>query len=211
VAVTPGLEAVLDTHRETRELPPRSRAREIRLRLGLSIERFQQLLDRYIDQPEALGHDPQLVMSLRRLREQRRELRRRRSTDGFQTSLPFGSRPSVSALPVARDDETTEAKLSRDVGAALADEAETTAWRVAVDAAIAQLAERAGTFTAEDVRQIAGDPPSHPNAMGARFMAASRRGLIRRVGFREAQRVTLHGHPIALWVGAAHVPVEAAS
>jgi hypothetical protein len=39
--------------------------------------------------------------------------------------------------------------------------------------------------------------------MGARFMAAARRGVIRKVGYRNGQRPSLHAHPIALWVGAA--------
>jgi hypothetical protein len=43
----------------------------IRDRFGLSATRYYQLLNALLDQPEALQHDPQLVLRLRRLRDQR--------------------------------------------------------------------------------------------------------------------------------------------
>jgi uncharacterized protein DUF3263 len=49
--------------------------REIRERFGFSAARYQQLLNRAIDLPEALAYDPMLVRRLRRLREQRRRRR----------------------------------------------------------------------------------------------------------------------------------------
>jgi uncharacterized protein DUF3263 len=60
---------------------PKQRA--IRERFGFSAARYQQLLNRAIDLPEALAYDPMLVRRLRRLREQRR--RRRVAT---QLGLP---------------------------------------------------------------------------------------------------------------------------
>jgi hypothetical protein len=47
----------------------------IRERFGLSPARYHQLLDRLLDDPEALEYDPMLVQRLRRLRESRREKR----------------------------------------------------------------------------------------------------------------------------------------
>jgi hypothetical protein len=47
----------------------------IRARFGLSPGRYYQLLNRLIDQPEALRYDPMLVQRLRRLREARRATR----------------------------------------------------------------------------------------------------------------------------------------
>ena len=47
----------------------------IRARFGMSAARYYQALDRLIDRPEALEHDPMLVQRLRRLREARREKR----------------------------------------------------------------------------------------------------------------------------------------
>jgi Protein of unknown function (DUF3263) len=47
----------------------------VRARFGISSARYYQLLNRLIDQPEALEHDPMLVQRLRRLRETRRRRR----------------------------------------------------------------------------------------------------------------------------------------
>ncbi len=52
---------------------PKERA--VRERFGFSAARYQQLLNRAIDLPEALTYDPMLVRRLRRLREQRRRRR----------------------------------------------------------------------------------------------------------------------------------------
>lgn len=49
--------------------------RVVRERFGFSAARYQQLLNRAIDLPEALTYDPMLVRRLRRLREQRRRRR----------------------------------------------------------------------------------------------------------------------------------------
>jgi hypothetical protein len=43
----------------------------VRDRFGLSATRYYQLVRALIDRPEALQHDPQLVLRLRRLRDQR--------------------------------------------------------------------------------------------------------------------------------------------
>ncbi|HEX2031485.1 MAG TPA: DUF3263 domain-containing protein [Actinomycetota bacterium] len=56
-----------------REPGPKERA--IRERFGLSAARYYQLLNRLIDSPEALRHDPMLVKRLRRLRASRRRSR----------------------------------------------------------------------------------------------------------------------------------------
>jgi Protein of unknown function (DUF3263) len=52
-----------------------TKQRRIRERFGLSATRYQQLLMRAIDLPEALRFDPMLVRRLRRLRETRRRMR----------------------------------------------------------------------------------------------------------------------------------------
>lgn len=87
------------TRRAEAALPPRDRdlldfergwwqhqgpkERAIRERFGFSAARYQQLLNRVLDRPEALAYDPMLVRRLRRLRDQRR--RRRVAT---QLGLP---------------------------------------------------------------------------------------------------------------------------
>jgi hypothetical protein len=54
---------------------PVSKEAAIRERFGISPARYHQLLNRLIERPEALQHDPMLVRRLRRLREVRRRKR----------------------------------------------------------------------------------------------------------------------------------------
>jgi hypothetical protein len=86
-------------------------------------------------------------------------------------------------------------------GMTLADGAASEEWKDRWDRAIAALARTGEEFTADDVRRIAGPPLDHPNAAGARFHAAARRGLIERTGYRKSARQILHAHPIAVWRG----------
>ena len=73
-ALPPRERDVLDFERGWWQLQgPKERA--IRERFGFSAARYQQLLNRAIDRPEALAYDPMLVRRLRRLREQRRRRR----------------------------------------------------------------------------------------------------------------------------------------
>ncbi|HEX2417622.1 MAG TPA: DUF3263 domain-containing protein [Micromonosporaceae bacterium] len=58
-----------------------SKEREIRERFGISPTRYYQLLNRLIDNPDAIRHDPMLVRRLRRLRATRLRTRSDR-TDG---------------------------------------------------------------------------------------------------------------------------------
>jgi hypothetical protein len=206
----PSLETLLSFERSCAQLQTPAKHRRIRAELGLSPLRYAALLNRYIDQPEALALDPMLVMSLRRLRDQRRALRSARPVGAaYQTSL-FSAPSGPEPLEVAEPLETlADGEQLREVGMASADAAAAEAWKLRVEDAIAECARRTGLdgplpFTAEDVRPLAGDPPegTSPNAMGARFMAAARRGQIRKVGYRNGARPSLHAHPIAIWVGA---------
>lgn len=86
-------------------------------------------------------------------------------------------------------------------GMRAADEAASSTWKAAWDAAIVTLARAGEPFTADDVRRIAGPPADHPNAAGSRFTAAARAGVITKRGYRESERAVLHRHPIAVWVG----------
>jgi len=56
-------------------LEPTPKALAIRRRFGWSAARYQQLLNRLIDRPDALAYDPMLVRRLRRLRDARRRRR----------------------------------------------------------------------------------------------------------------------------------------
>ncbi len=91
-----------------------------------------------------------------------------------------------------------EGQRRRDEGIGTVDLAEGVIWKSKADAAIQLLADSGESFTADDVRRIAGDP-RHPNAMGARLLKASRRGLIVCVGRRQSTRAECHAHANPLW------------
>lgn len=92
------------------------------------------------------------------------------------------------------------AENAKHTGTALADATVSSDWRDTWDDAIQRLADAGWDFTVEDVRAIAG-PPEAPNASGARMYAAARRGVIVRVGFAPAKRLSLKGHMLSLWRG----------
>ena len=110
-----------------------------------------------------------------------------------------GKRPTVDDLF-----QLLDARTLRDAGIAKSDEnSQKTKWRQDVDHWIAHLAKSGAQFNADEVRKLAGDPPAflHPNAMGARFMAACRWGLIVRVGETQMTRRSSHARRTAVYVG----------
>ncbi len=92
-----------------------------------------------------------------------------------------------------------EGEARRDAGMAKVLDA-SAEWRSDAMVAIRGLALEPTGFTAEEVRAIVGDPP-RPNAMGAVFHLAARRGWIRKVGYRKATRPSLHATELAVWEG----------
>lgn len=70
----------------------------------------------------------------------------------------------------------------------------------AVDALIARYAKAGEPFSANSIR---GQLPEgiRPNAIGGRFREASRRGLIRPVGYVASTDPRTHGHPVRVWQG----------
>ncbi len=66
--------AILDFERSW-WLEPGPKAGGIRARFGMSAARYYQLLNRLVDSPDALAHDPMLVKRLRRQRAARRRVR----------------------------------------------------------------------------------------------------------------------------------------
>jgi hypothetical protein len=75
-------------------------------------------------------------------------------------------------------------------------------WKDAALAIIKAMASSGMTFHAEDVRGLVGDPPNHPNAFGALFNAATKTGLIIRIGDVIAKRDNAHARRISLYKGA---------
>lgn len=197
---------LIDFELEARPTGRRSKARAVRRRFGCSTGTYYQALHRAVWTEQAAKARPGAVVLLRRELDERR-LRRalveipvprpaeHHSRDARPHRATGGTMDGQSTLvlPVG--------EAEKQLGMARADEAAETAWKERVDDAIRSLAEAGGEFTADDVREITGAPPSHPNAMGARFYAMSKRGVIRRVGFRKSGRASLHAHHIALWTG----------
>lgn len=93
----------------------------------------------------------------------------------------------------------------RDQGAAQVSGNTPDEWRNYVDGLIRTMALSGQEFTAEDVRDYSGDPPNHPNAMGARFLSAVRHGIIVRSGFANSRRRSRHAGMIAVYRGASDV------
>jgi hypothetical protein len=97
----------------------------------------------------------------------------------------------------------TQAEALKAQGQALADASQPLAWKVNVDYVIGLLAQAGIPFTADDVSAITGDSPTgSQGAMGSRFTAAARRGLVVRVGYVKSRRPSVHAHPVAQWIGA---------
>lgn len=95
-----------------------------------------------------------------------------------------------------------EGRRRRDAGTAQVDANTAQAWRDAADRAITRLAATGRPFTADDVRAQAGDPPGHPNALGARFLAARRSGLLEEVGYVRSTRPDAHARRLVTYRGA---------
>lgn len=91
----------------------------------------------------------------------------------------------------------------RDEGIERVDRSAPEDWKDAADAVINALAAGGREFSAEDLRAWVGDPP-HPNALGARFMAAIKSRRIQRVGWKHATRAEAHARALAVYRGAIH-------
>ncbi len=65
--------------------------------------------------------------------------------------------------------------------------------------AVGRLASSGKDFTAEDVREITGDPPNHPNAFGAAFSSALKQYSCHRVGIKKALRASAHSRLLPVY------------
>ena len=86
MALTERDRAVLELERCWWQLPG-SKEAAIRARLGLSPTSYYKVLARLADSAEALGHDPLVVLRVRRARDRRRRLR-------FEGPAAAGRRPA---------------------------------------------------------------------------------------------------------------------
>jgi len=88
----------------------------------------------------------------------------------------------------------------RDEAIALVEQATPEQWKSEADSLIVSMARSGAEFTAEDVRAWVGDPP-RPGAMGGRFLAAIKQGIIQRVGVTNAKRKSSHACLLPVYRG----------
>jgi hypothetical protein len=62
-----------------------------------------------------------------------------------------------------------------------------------------QAKSRALAVSANDLRAALSDVPGP--LVGARFNAAAKAGVIRRIGYVSSTKQNTHGHPVAQWIG----------
>lgn len=73
-------------------------------------------------------------------------------------------------------------------------------WADAAQEALAELAASGVEFTADDLRDLAGEPESS-GALGAVFRGAAAAGRIRLVGYRRSRRLLRHAGILGVWRG----------
>lgn len=98
-----------------------------------------------------------------------------------------------------------EGRAVRDVGVAAVDAASVAAhrtWRPKAEEALDELIQAGTPFTADDLRARVDEKPHHPNSIGALFIGASRRGLIRKIGYQQSKTKSRQAGSLALWIAA---------
>lgn len=96
----------------------------------------------------------------------------------------------------------------RDAGMAATEQASDDWSRAVIDQALATFAAAGRPFSANDLRPLL-PPGIRPALVGARFMAASKRREIVKVGWVASTDPGTHAHPVGLWLRA-DVATEAA-
>ena len=98
------------------------------------------------------------------------------------------------------EDQLAEGRAERDKGMAAAGARLGADWdKAVIDQAIRVLAATGREFNADDVRDRL---PAVAHALiGSRFMAASKRGLIERVGDQQSRHRSRHASRVGLWRG----------
>lgn len=92
------------------------------------------------------------------------------------------------------------ATLARDRGLAVVDAATDEQGRAVVDQAIRVCRESRRPFSVNDFRDLL--PVERANLLGARILAAAKRGEIVRVGYEPATHAAGRGRPVAVWLAA---------
>lgn len=103
-------------------------------------------------------------------------------------------------IPQSVADALAKARAARDEGMAQAQDADRDGWdRKVIDQAILAYAKLGAPFSSNTIRPLL--PEVRSALIGARFMAASVRGDIRRVGAEPSTKKNTHSKDVALWIG----------
>lgn len=74
------------------------------------------------------------------------------------------------------------------------------AWKEIALGVIEDLARSRESFTSDDLREVLGEvQPDHPNAFGAIFSSASKKKIIKRIGYTTSKIPSCQGHVISQW------------
>ena len=95
--------------------------------------------------------------------------------------------------------DLAEGERRRDEGMALVRGHTDEDYRSAFERVVGDFARQRRDFTSEDVTARIGQPPNHPNAVGALTRASAVRVGAVKVGRRKAQRANQHATEIAVW------------
>lgn len=102
----------------------------------------------------------------------------------------------------AADTQLELGQALRDEGIARVEAAAADWERAVIDRIIREVAARGRPFSANDCRPLL-PPGVRPALIGARFLAASKRRQIRKLGWVPSTDPGTHAHPVALWESAA--------
>lgn len=125
---------------------------------------------------------------------------------GYDAPDTSTSSPTPSLLDATGqvDRDLAGGRADRDAGMALAESNAAPEWRERARQTVDALAALGVPFTADDVIEVVGLPDTgSPNAVGALFAGAARRGAIVRAGDAQATRRARHAGRVTVWVGAA--------
>lgn len=112
------------------------------------------------------------------------------TTTTDEATLPFGS-----------DDEPQDPRSVKAAGIARAEAGTDDWWKDCCDRAIAALAATGLPFQAADLADLGLPDADHPNRMGARFLAAARRGVIEPIGYAPSKRPSTACSAVRVWRG----------
>jgi hypothetical protein len=99
--------------------------------------------------------------------------------------------------PVARD--VLAGRAARDVALAQVGRHTPESYRAGFEAVVRDFWLARRSFSSEDVTERIGQPPNHPNAVGALTRAVARSYGAVKVGRVQAKRTNQHATEIALW------------